>query len=294
MNLDIHARSDTLKGLLYSLAGAILGSTNFVTAKYGVKGFNPETFSLVWTSAAAVYTLLIVLATGHRRQLELPAYAVKKVALMGVVTGAGMVLSWAGLARLDPSFSAFLWRFSPVLTIVLSVLFLDEKLLGKEWVPIAVMFLGGCLSTVGRWRIVGVGTILTLLACFAASVQMLIAKMETSEIDPNILAFYRVGVGALAIALWTFLMGKADFDVAASYWAVTLLGAFLGPCAQFLFIFRSYQYWDLSRSSIVRLSQPLFVLPLAYFILGKFPTSIELAGGLLIMAGAFWLGWIHR
>jgi len=51
LNSDIDARSDPLKGFFYALAGSVLVSTNWVTAKYGLRGFNPETFSLVWTSA---------------------------------------------------------------------------------------------------------------------------------------------------------------------------------------------------------------------------------------------------
>ncbi len=294
MSSNIYTRGDPFKGFLYSLAGTILVSTNFITAKYGLEGFNPETFSLVWTSAAAVYSLAIVLATGHWRQMALPAHAIRGIALMGLATGAGMILTWAGLARLDPSFAAFLWRFSPVLTLLLSALLLGERLMVKELVPVAVMVLGGSLSAVGRWHIVGMGMTLTLLGCFATAVQMLIAKVKVSEVHPNVLVFYRAGIGALVIALWTLPTGKADFDAATSYWAVTLLGAFLGPCASFLLTFRSYRYWDLSRSSIVLMAQPLFVLPLAYFVFGKLPAGIELVGGLVILVGAFWLGWIHR
>ena len=139
----------------------------------------------------------------------------------------------------------------------------------------------------------GVGTTLTLLACFAVAVQMLIAKAKVHEVQPNVLVFYRVSIGAIVIMLWTFLTGKADFRVEASYWYITLLGAFLGPCASFLLTFRSYRYWNLSRSSIVRTVQPLFVLPLAYMVFGKLPAIKELLGGSIILVGAFWLAWIH-
>jgi len=288
---DIHKNS--LKGFLYSLAGAVLVSTNFVTAKYALKGFNPETFSLVWTSSAAFYALLIVFLTGHRNELKLAANTVSKVSMLGVATGVGMLLGWAGLSRLDPSFAAFIWRFAPVLTILLSALFLREKLTMIEIFPIAIMVLGGSLSAIGRWNIVGIGTALTLFACFATSLQMLIAKSKVREIHPNILVFYRVGIAAIIIAFWTFLSGKADFDVKLSYWLVLFLGAFLGPCVSFLFTFRSYRYWELSRSSIVLTAQPLFVLPLAYIFLHKIPAGKELLGGLIILIGAFWLAWIH-
>ena len=290
---NIQARSNYLKGFLYSLGGTVLVSTNFVTAKYGLKGFNPETFSLVWTAAAAVYSLLIVLSSGQRRQMALSSRDIRNLLLMGLATGAAMILAWTGLARLDPSFAAFLWRFQPVLTIVLSVFLLSERLLIKEITPVAVMILGGCLSTIGRWDTVGIGIILTLLACFAVAVQMLIAKARVHEIHPNILVVYRVGIGAVVIMLWALLTGKIDFHVEASYWYVTLLGAFLGPCASFLLTFRSYRYWDLSRSSMVRTVQPIFVLPLAYVVFGKLPAGKELLGGCVILVGAFWLAWIH-
>ena len=294
MSWDSHIRSDPFKGFFCSLVGTVLFSIAYVIAKYGLEGFNQETFSLVWASAAAIYSLAIVLATSGWQQLTLPAHAVSTIALIGLLTGAGMILSWAGLARLDPSFAGFLWRFAPVLTIVLGALYLGERLLVGELVPIAIMVLGGCLGAIGRWHIVGVGMALTLLACCAFAVQLLIAKMQVARIHSVILNFYRVGIGALIIALWTLLTGKVDFNVEASYWLVTLLGAFLGPCTGFLLTFRSYRHWDLSRSSIVLTVQPLFILPSAYFIIGQLPTGMELIGGSMILAGAFWLAWIHR
>jgi len=293
MSSNIDARSNLLKGFLYSLGGTVLVSTNFITAKYGLKGFNSETFSLVWTAAAAFYSLLVVLVSRQWQQMALSPSAARSIALMGLATGAGMILGWAGLARLDPSFAAFLWRFQPVLAIMLGILFLGERLSLKEIAPVAVMIFGGCLSTIGRWDVVGLGTMLTLLACVAVAVQMVIAKARVHEIHPNILVVYRVGIGAAVIMLWTFLRGKADFAVEASYWYVTLLGALLGPCVSFLLTFRSYRYWDLSRSSMVKTAQPLFVLPLAYIAFGQLPAGKELFGGSIILVGAFGLAWIH-
>jgi drug/metabolite transporter (DMT)-like permease len=143
----IHVRSDFFKGFFWSLAGTVVVSTNFVTAKYGLEGFNVETFSFVWTSAAAAYSLFIVLAMGYRKQLVLPGY--------------------------------------------------------------------------------------------------------------------------------------------------TILGAFLGPTASWLLLYRSFRYWGLSRATLVMTAQPLFILPMGYLAFGKLPTQKELLGGFMILAGAFWFIWIH-
>ncbi|KPJ49411.1 hypothetical protein AMJ40_05605 [candidate division TA06 bacterium DG_26] len=289
-----HLVRDPLKGFVYSLFGTALVSTNFVTAKYGLQGFNPETFSLIWTVAAAAYTAVIVLITGHLRETYmLPRSALFRIIGMGVATGVGMILSWQGLARLDPSFASFLWRFESVLTVVFGVILLRERLLLRELVPMGVMVSGGLLSTIGRWNIVGVGTILTMLACCTVTVQLILAKTESRRVYPDVLVFYRVAIASAVITLWTFLIKKADFHAQPSYWWITLLGAFLGPCASFLLTFRAYRYWELSRATIVRTAQPLFVLPMALLFFHEIPKGRGLLGGLLILCGAFWLTWMH-
>jgi len=284
---------DPVKGFLYSLGGALLISTNFVTAKYGLEGFNPGTFSLVWTCAAAVYAFGIVLVGRSSRDQIFPVRSMKAILALGTATGFGMILAWKGLASLDAAFASFLWRFFPVLTIVSGVLFLKERLSKREVLAMVIMLLGSLWSVAGRWETVGLGVILTLLAACAGTVQLLIAKSQTHQVHPNVLVAYRVGIGSAFIAGWVFATGTANFAVEARYWYVTLLGAFLGPCASFLLTFRAYQYWTLSQSTIILTAQPLLVLPLAYIFLGTLPTPRELVGGCMILVGAFWLAFIQ-
>jgi len=285
--------TDPVKGFLYSLGGVLLLSTNFVTAKYGLEGFNPETFSLVWTSAAAIYAFSIALAVGSSRARIFPIANMKAMLALGIATGFGMVLAWKGLSYLDPAFASFLWRFFPVVTILSAVLFFEERLSKQEVLSMAIMLLGSLWSVAGRWETVGTGVLLTILAGFAATLQLLIAKTQTHRVHPNVIVAYRVGIGAVAIAFWVFMTNTADFAVELRYWCVTLLGAFLGPCASFLLTFRAYQYWTLSQSTIVLTAQPLLVLPLAYMFLGTLPTLRELLGGSLILVGAFWLALVQ-
>lgn len=284
---------DPVKGFLYSLGGVLLISTNFVTAKYGLEGFNPETFSLVWTSAATVYAFGIVLVGRSSRDQIFPMRSMKAMLALGTATALGMVLGWKGLARLDPSFASFLWRLLPIFTILSGVIILKERLSKKEVLAMAIMLVGSLWSVVGRWDTVGTGVTLTILACCSGVVQLLIAKSQIYQVHPNVLVAYRVGIGAVLIASWVFATGTADFTVEARYWYVTLLGAFLGPCASFLLTFRSYRYWALSQSTIILTAQPLLVLPLAYIFLGTLPTLRELVGGCMILTGAFWLAFIQ-
>jgi len=287
-------KSDKGKGFFYALGGTLLVSTNYITAKYALRGINPATFSFIWTLAASIYAFVIVLLTGRSKELRMPRNAVVSIAILGLATGSGMILAWSGLALLDPSFASFLWRFSPVLIIALSFFILGERLRVVEVAPISIMVLGGAITTVGRWHIVGTGVVLTLMGCVAVAVQMLVVKMNVRRIHPNVMVFFRVSLAALITGLWGTINGKLDFDISLSYLLVALLGAFLGPCASFLLTFRSYRYWDLSKSSIVLTGQPLLVIPMAYVAFGKLPSVYEMLGGLVILGGAFWLVWLHR
>ena len=293
VNPDRSTAHNPVKGFVFALSGVIVVSTNFVTAKYGTQGFNVETFSTIWTTAAAFYCLAVLALSGTWKEVRVPRGSGWSVAVLGVATAVIMLTGWCGLSRLDPSISSFLWRFGPVLTILLGAIVLGERLGAIEMCALALMVAGGVVSAIGRWNAIGLGVVLTLISCGATAVQLLMAKMRAQDIHPNALVFYRAAIGAVLIAAWTFGTGKADFDVPASYWIVTLVGALLGPCLSYLLLFRSYRYWDLSRTEVVRTMQPLFVLPMAYVAFRKLPVPQEMLGGGLILVGALWIGWVH-
>jgi len=280
-------------GFWYALAGCFSVSTNFVTAKHALAGFDVITFSFLWPTWAAAWTLGLILVKGQGRELKLPRRAVGQVTVMGVATGAGMLLGWAGLARLDPTFQAFLWRFTPVLTLGLGFMFLKERFEARELVPVAIMIGGSFICVAGRWQAVGSGTILTLLACLCVGLQMFLGKVNVGAVDPLILVFYRSALAAVVGLLAWLSVGsccRADW----SHWLSLGLGSFLGPFLGYLLYFKSYQHWELSRSSVIQTVQPLFVFGLAYVFLGQVPHGREALGGLVILAGALWLSWLHN
>lgn len=283
----------SIKGFFYSLIGVAFISTNFITAKFGLSGFNPETFSFIWTASATIYSFFISLLFKESRNQLINFHYIRALVALGICTGVTMLLAWTGLSMLDPVFASFLWRFFPVMAIVAGVVFLKERFKREELIAMIIMFIGSMYSIKGRWNIVGKGVIFTLLAGCAGAFQLLIAKVYAKRIHPNVMVTYRVGIAALLLGIWAVLSGRMDFKVDLKYWLVTLLGAFLGPCVSFLFTFRAYYYWELSKSSILLTLQPLLVLPMAYIFLGTLPDIKELLGGLIILIGAAWLAFLQ-
>ncbi|AFZ49064.1 putative membrane protein [Dactylococcopsis salina PCC 8305] len=235
--------------------------------------------------------MTIIYLTKQHHTLIVPQSSLFPLLLMGLLTGVGMLVGWQGLAILDPTFVAFLKRFEPVLVILLSLFYLKERLFVGEIVSIILIAFGGVWSAFGRWEVIGEGVILIMFASLATALQLFIAKTNIQNVSPLILVFYRMSIATCAIALWTIFSGGVNFNIESRYWGVTLLGAFLGPCLSFLCTFNSYRYWELSRSTIVLMLQPLFALVLAVVFLQQFPTSQELMGGIIILIGSVSFVW---
>ncbi len=286
-------KDNHFKGFVLSLAGTFLVSTNFVTARYSLYGFEPVTFSLVWTFFSTVHSFAFVIGTGRANQVKIAPASRTGLALLGLTTGLAMIWGWTALSILDPSFQAFLNRFAPVLAIFFGVLFLKEKITGREIAAIVVMVAGGVISTIGTWQAVATGIFFALLSFIMIALQHLIAKTAVSSVHVTVIVFYRSMLAFLVILLWGVIRGGFDFEVPLRYWLTAALGAFLGPCFSHILYFRSFSFWELSRSSMVSNIQPLFVIPMAYMFLGEFPEKMQLIGGMIILAGILWLGWIH-
>ncbi|HUW56537.1 MAG TPA: DMT family transporter [Planctomycetota bacterium] len=284
---------DLRKGFLYALSGSTLISVYFITGKYCLMGFNPETFCLVWISVTAFYAFLLVVVRGRVRELRAPRKARLSLLGVGVSTGVGLVLLYSGLKRIDPTFTAFIARSHPVMVILLGVIFLKERLRAVELLPLVLMLAGGVIGVWGRPRDVNVGVALASLGYVAFAFHRLFVKTASVHVRAEITVFYRAALAWVLIVVWTVATGRADFNVPGKYWLVAFVGALISPVLGNLLSFHAYRYYNLSQSALVLMIQPLLVLPIAYVFLGMLPSRQGLLGGLLILVGAFAVVWIH-
>jgi drug/metabolite transporter (DMT)-like permease len=288
-NLRTNSRT---KGFLYATVAMLLITTNFVNNKLLLSGFNPATFGLLWAIFATFHTTMILLFQRQAQeviQLQ-PAY-LKRLLLIGTIHGVGILFTWTSLDYLSPSIAALIWRFLPVLMLLLGVVFLGENISVYEIVPIALMVVGAFVSVAMTWAEFGIGVILAIIACLITAVQMVIVKQAVSDISPELLTLYRNGFGAVIIGIWGFSTQQINFHVPLSFWIIIFFGALIGESLTFIFFFRSYQYWELSRTGMVRTCEPIFVLLWSFLVFGTLPEGQELIGGLIILLGAFWLAW---
>lgn len=288
-------RYDPVRGFTFSLIGTIFLACNYVTAKYGLGGFNPETLAVTWMGAATVYAFIWAAMNGQVRQLVLRGPDLRWMLLLGLANAACQLMLWKSLNQLDPSFAAFLGRFAPLMAILMGAVLLKEMIRPLEWAAVALMIGGGAWSSGGSFQAEWVGITLALASAFFSAAQWPIAKHGGRNVPGVVMNFYRVAIAAITVTIWALVAGKFDIShVTPRHWAVTLVGSLIGPFLSYLLMFRSYDFWPMSRSAIVWTLQPLIVLPLAWLVFGSVPSGSKLVGGLITLAGAFWLAILHR
>ena len=278
------------KGFSFALAASVLIATNLILIKQVLGAFNIYIFSAILTGSGAVAALLTILSTNRPKLLLPPPKRVGLVVLIGIINGVMILSMCAGMVYLDPSLSALLLQFMPVVMLLFGTILLKEKLRPLELLPIGLMLVGGCICVAGRWEYVGVGVVLVMLAGVAAGLIMSLAKVAVSKgCHPNTIVLYRAGIGSLILFATAVVLGKVDFHSTPKFWALTLISGFIGAFLGDYLSFRSFRYWDLTSYSIVRMADPFFVVLISLLIFGTFPETKEVIGGTGIILGGLWL-----
>jgi drug/metabolite transporter (DMT)-like permease len=234
------------------------------------------------------------LVTGYGRKLIVPRDTWISVLAIGLLNGVGAVGFWAGLERIDPTFSAMLGRTLPVLCILGGVVFYGERFRRVEVLPVLLILVGGVVAVAGRPPEITLGAGLTLGGCVMGASQFILAKRIVHRVDVGALTAWRMIFAIPIVVIWAWSTRRMDVSAAEpTHWGAALLGAFLVSYLSRWLSFHAYRNWPLAYASVVDATQPLFVLPQAYLLLHQLPTTQGMVGGGLILAGALTFALVH-
>ncbi|KQM02443.1 DMT(drug/metabolite transporter) superfamily permease [Frankia sp. CpI1-P] len=288
----IRARVGELS-ILISAAVDGVGTTVSVAALQAVR---PADLLAVELGGAAVVLLGAAASTGrlHRRG------AGRQLLLGALVPGLAFLLGDLGLARTSASNGSLLLAAEPLLSVLLAVVVLRERLPGRGVVALAVGLAGGALVALepGVDRPGGgvmAGNLLVLGAVVAAAV-FLVATRRYSDVDDGVNASaWQTTGGALSTAPFAAVawieggsrLGTAGVTAWAACAAVALCGVVAGVAFN----------QGIGRVPAARAGQLLNLAPVVGTVtsvafLGERPTALQSAGGAAILVGLALL--LHR
>jgi drug/metabolite transporter (DMT)-like permease len=263
----------------------LLWASAFAGIRAGLESYGPGQVALLRFGTASL--VFLVWATINRMRLpdtrDLPRIALAGflgITVYHVALNYGEVTVTAGAASLIIS-------ASPIITALLSTMFIGERLSAWGWVGIVVSFAGVALISLGEGGGLAFepGAALVFLAAIATSVYFIVSKRPLRRYTALEFTSYAIWAGTVPMLIFApgLITQMAEANSEAT-WAVVYLGIFPGAVA--------YVLWSyaLSRMPATALStflyfQPVNAIIIAWWWLGEIPAPLALAGGLISLAG---------
>lgn len=270
-----------------AVAAIVFWSSAFAGIRYGLHGFSPGGLALMRYLVASFCMALIYPVYKPKNPFVFKHY----LAILGVgVVGIGLyntMLNY-GEITVTAGVASFLLGLVPVLTIVISVVFLKEQLPQRSWIGVGLSFIGLILLVLGEPNSQGLdlGIFYILLAVFAGCAYHIFSKRYLQYYHPIHVTAWIMWGGTLS--LMVFLPNLiADLKQAST--AETLVVIYLGifPAAIAYFAWNYVlQHSKASTAAIIMLTLPFFSTLMGLIFLYEIPTFYSFVGGVIAMLGA--------
>ncbi len=252
---------------------------------------DPAHSVLVLMSAAALANS--ALAVGHRIavggiRLQSLSLDFAVASLLAVFTLLGNLASAYAAQDLSPALLNVLMRAEVMLVAVVAWLLLGEHAPRRFW-------LGATIAMVGLFvlqersegahegALLGAGTGMALAAAACFSALAVTTRHFIHRIDPVLVNALRLWI---AVALWFPFHAwprPGEMPTRQIVWAVA--AAMMGPFASRLCMMFSARDVEARTTTLANLTSPLMTLPLGWLLLSDLPSSHQLLGGALMLAG---------
>jgi drug/metabolite transporter (DMT)-like permease len=282
------AQALTLSRKLVPVFFVLLWSTGFISAKYGLPSAGPMTFLALRMALASALLLLLALFT--RAPWPPNGRAALHIVVAGLLVHAGYLGGvFSAISHGMPAgMIALIVGMQPVLTALVAIVFLDERLAARQWAGLALGLVGLVLVLAHRMSFASLTWQTAALAGFALvciSVGTVYQKKFNSAADLRTVGLLQYVASGVCYALLAVMLESRQIEwtvpfVLAMSWSVLALS--MGAVALLYILIRE---GAASRvSSLMYLTPPLTAL-IAYFCFGERLTLPAIGGMGLVALG---------
>jgi len=278
-----------MKGYAFAILSSLLVSSAFVINYIALQSVNIATLMFYFFGFGLIGAIIsLVITRKVHKTVGLFKKYWKPVAVLGLVGGTTSIIWLFALKLAGPTSLGFLMRFSTVFTVALGVIYLKERFNRGEIFGAAMMIFGALVMTFKGGDHVIVSVLLALFLSLVVSLEQLFLKRYVKRIEPFAFNALRLLFTFLVVSVYAMArmnLALPPFDVML----LIFLGAILGAVAGFVLFFKALEISELSKVTIIRALDPFVIFIYSLIFLGSVPTGLQLAGGVIIGLGAFFL-----
>jgi drug/metabolite transporter (DMT)-like permease len=236
---------------------------------------------------------LILVPLWLLRAPKLPAPAILRATLWGgaffavdlVLWNAALLLTGAGVATL-------LANNAPLWVGLAAWLFLHERLTANFWIGLSVA-LGGMVLIVGGGGIQfdagNLGNLMAIGASIFYAAYLLTTQRVRAAMDTVSFMAISVSTGAALLLIAALVFQQPLMGYAPQQWLALLALGLISQVGGWLSINYALGHIPATRVSVTLLAQAVVTTLVAIPILGEIPTLTQLAGGVLVLGGIYWV-----
>jgi drug/metabolite transporter (DMT)-like permease len=285
--------TNTEAASLKGMAMGIFAYTLFAVHDAFIKGIIHALPAAQILFVRGVVIVILCMAIGRRFMFrELLASSNRGMILgRGLLTLAAWVMYYSAGRDLQLAEMTTLYYFAPVLTTVLAVIFLKERLTLARIGAASIGFFGVVVAASPSGFTLSLPVVLVLLAALSWAVAMILMR-TISKSDSALVQVYAqnlihaVAMGVVSIPFW-HSMGLYEFGF-------ILAAGLIGGAAQFILV-ESAKLVPASVLGTVEYGALIWAFVFGYLFWGELPLPSVYAGAALVIAAGFMLAWTeHR
>lgn len=281
-------KGDRAKGVAFAVVSAISFSTLGLFAKLAYSQGMAPAQALAWRfSLASVLLWAILLRNGKFRR---PWREYRNTLLLGILGFAPQAgLYFMTVKYLDPGLASLLLYLYPAFVVAFSYLFIKRKPQLAQIVAL-VFSSAGCVLTLwtrGSYPLIGYFFGLAVAITYGA--YLVAGEKAMRGIDPVFIVTNLLS--SAAVVYWIITLATGAFFLPSTPAAIGgVVGiAVVGSVIPIVTLFASIRLIGSSDAALVSTIEPLFTVVLSALIFGERLTSLQLAGGTLILIGVLLL-----
>ncbi|QOR66010.1 DMT family transporter [Cytobacillus suaedae] len=276
---------------LYATMSISFWGVSFVSTKAVLGKLDPFTLLVLRFGIGAIFLFILLLLKRYRFFISLKY--VPHLVILGILgVFVHQVLQATALLTIDASAAGWLISFSPIFTVILSMLFLHEKMSFTKAIGMILAFTGVILITTARSGqslhfAINVGFLLMILSTLNWAIYSILLKKLAIPYPALVVTFYMSLIGFILTT--PFIIRNKGWSslelLSTSEWAHLLfLGVFVSGIA-YWYWGKAHEVLEASKVSMFMYLEPITTLIAAIVILQEEIFIKSVIGGIIIIAG---------